>query len=188
MGNSTTTTTSERALALLGQNVSTEQVAAALGVTPSAISQLLADPEYTSRVNELKFTNLTKHTSRDSRYDNLEDKLIGKLEDMVEYMTRPMEVVTTLVKINAAKRRGVNAPESITTRKEVVQLVMPVQIINQFQKNSQNQVIQAGEQQLVTVQSATMKTLLQNERGTLDVQTTPATITNNVEHAVTSRG
>lgn len=174
MSSSTTTTTAERALALLGKNINSEQVAAALGVSPSAISQLLSDPEFTSKVNELKFANLTKHSSRDARYDALEDRLLGKLDDLVDCMTRPMEIVSTLVKINGAKRRGVNTPESLTARKEVVQLVLPIQILNNFQKNSQNQVIQAGDQHLITVQSATMKQLLHKERGTPDVQTPTA--------------
>lgn len=154
------TTTSSRALELLGAGVSPQQVALALGVDPSLISQLLADEHFANQVAELRYKALLKHNDRDSAYDGLEDALIKKLKDLIPFMHKPFEIIRALTAVNSAKRRGSSAPESITAQQTVIQLNLPVQIIQHFQKNSSNQVVSAGNQDLVTVQSARMNTLL----------------------------
>jgi len=50
-----TSSTEDRALQLLGNGVPAESVAAALGVTASRISQLLADPIFSEQVTTLRF-------------------------------------------------------------------------------------------------------------------------------------
>jgi hypothetical protein len=71
-------------------------------------------------------------------------------------MHKPMEILKAIQIINQAKRRGTSTPEAILEKREVVSLVMPVQIINRFTTNIQNQVIQAGSQELLTIQSGTL--------------------------------
>lgn len=163
------TPTEERALKLLGQGVGVDIVAAAIGVSPSQISQYLSDPIFAAKVAELRFASMAKHTETDDIYDDMESKLQKKLSDLIPFMLKPMEVLAAIKVINAAKRRGISSPEQITGQQTVVQLVMPASVINQFtqqniQLNVHNQVIRAGEQDLVTVQSASMTTLLETAR------------------------
>jgi hypothetical protein len=156
----TTTSTETRALSLLGQGLGPEVVAAAVGVSVSRISQLLSAPEFSAQVAELRYENLAKHNTRDNAYDAMEDSLLEKLKDCLPYMMRPMEILKAIQIINAAKRRGSSAPEHITSQQTVVQLLMPTQILQNFTTNINNQVIKAGSQDLVTVQSASMNSLL----------------------------
>jgi len=149
-------TTYQRALSLLGSGISPEQVAAAIGVTSSRISQLLSDPEFTAKVAELRFASLQKHNQRDSQYDLLEDSLISKLSDLLPLMMRPMEVLKAIQIINAAKRRGQSAPEQIINQQTVVNISLPTKVVHKFVTNINNQVIQAGDQQLLTIQSGTL--------------------------------
>ena len=160
------TSTEDRALALLGQGVGAEAVAAAIGVTPSAISQLLSRTDFAASVAELRFRNLSKHNERDSAYDRLEDELIDKMRDLMPFMVRPMEVAKVLQIINGAKRRGSSAPEHITQQQTVITLNMPTTVVQKFQVNTMNQVVQAGQQALITVQSASMEALLSSARST----------------------
>ena len=153
-------TTESRALELLGQGLGTEVVAAAVGVSASRISQLLADPEFSLKVSELRYENLAKHNARDNSYDAIEDTLVAKLKDQIPMMFQPMQVLKAIQVINSAKRRGTSAPESITRQNEVVSLIMPTQIIQNFTTNISNQVVKAGEQDLITVQSGSMDSLL----------------------------
>lgn len=156
----TPTTTESRALALLGQGLGPEMVASAIGVSISRISQLLSETDFAAAVADLRFKNLSKHNERDNRYDLLEDQLIDKMNDLMPFMVRPMEVARVLQIINAAKRRGSSAPESITNQQTVVNLIMPTQVYQKFTVNTMNQVVQAGQQQLITVQSGQMANLL----------------------------
>lgn len=148
--------TQERIISLLGTGVAPEQVASALGVTPSYVSQMLSDPAITAQVAELRYEHLQKHNARDNEYDELEDQLVARLKDLMPLMVRPMEVLKSIQVINAAKRRGQSAPQALVASQNIVQITVPTQIINRFTTNVQNQVIKAGEQELLTMQSGTL--------------------------------
>lgn len=157
--------TEERALALLGQGISPEIVASAIGVSASRISQLCSEPSFAARVAELRFSNLQRHNERDSSYDSLEDDLIEKMKHMLPFMIKPMEVLRAIQVINAAKRRGSSSGEAITQTATVVQLVMPSTVLQQFTKNDisvniNNQVVKVGDKDLVTMQSARLDHML----------------------------
>ena len=148
-----TTSTEDRALALLGSGIPAENVASALGVSASRISQLLADKGFADQVATLRYENLQQHNTRDSSYDTLEDNLIAKLEKQLPLIMRPMETVKALQAINGAKRRGQSAPDSIVNQQTIVALTMPVSIVQQFTTNTDNQVVKAGDQSLLTMQA-----------------------------------
>lgn len=162
------TSAESRSLKLLGDGINPEQVAAATGLSASRISQLLSDPEFAEQVATLRYQNLVKHNERDLKYDELEDLFLQKLKDLAPFVMRPMEASRILQQLNSAKRRGASAPDSITQKQEVIQLTLPVQIINQFKMNSQGQVVEAGHQQLITVQSNTLTDLVKSNRERLN--------------------
>ncbi len=158
------TTTEERALALLGSGIAPETVASSLGVSASRISQLLSDDTFASRVATLRYEALAKHNTRDASYDSLEDELIEKMRDCIPLMHRPMEILKAISVINAAKRRGASTPESIIEKQAIIQLTVPVQIINKFQSNLQGQVTSIGDTSLVTIQSGSLDSLVKEKR------------------------
>lgn len=149
----TTSAVEEKALKLLGSGISTDQVACALGVSPSRISQLLAQEYFSEKVSALRYENLSKHNDRDSHYDRLEDTLIGKLEKSLPLMMRPETILGAIKVINGAKRRGAAAPDMVNTNSPVVNLIMPNIIAQKFTTNLNNQVVQAGDQSLLTMPS-----------------------------------
>lgn len=150
------TSAEQRALDLLGQGIVPEQVAFASGLSASRISQLLSQEQFAARVAELRFESLSKHNERDNAYDSLEDSLLEKMKDCLPLMVRPQEILKAISVINAAKRRGSSAPQSLTNQQTIVNLILPQQILTQFTLNQANQVVQAGEQPLVTIQSGTL--------------------------------
>jgi hypothetical protein len=145
--------TEERALALLGSGVAAESVASALGVTASYISQLLSDDHFANQVTTLRFENLQQHNQRDSTYDSLEDKLLAKLEKAIPMMYKPAEVLKAIQIVNGAKRRGQSAPEQVTNQQNIVNLVLPTVVLEQFTTNINNQVVKVGNQELLTLPS-----------------------------------
>ncbi len=151
--------TETRALKLLGSGLGPEAVAAACGVSVSRISQLLSDTEFAAEVASLRYDALNKHNERDAAYDALEDKLLVQLKASIPLLMRPMEITRVLSAINAAKRRGQSSPDSVLNQQTVVSLVLPVKIMNKFSVNLNNQVISAGDQELVTIQSSELKNM-----------------------------
>ena len=153
---SASTVTEDRALSLLGSGIPAENVAAALGVTPGRISQLLADKRFADQVASLRYDNLQKHNTRDATYDSLEDRLIQKLEKQIPLIMRPMDTVRAIQAINGAKRRGQSAPEQVTNQQNIVALVLPAIIAQRFTTNITNQVVKAGKQELITMQAGNL--------------------------------
>lgn len=156
MSNTPNSSIEDRALALLGNGVGPEIVASALGVTPARISQLTSQDEFATRLIALRYENLSRHNARDLKYDTIEDQLIDQLEASLPLLFRPEQILKAVQVINAAKRRGVSAPAQVTAAQTVVNITMPVKIINKFTKNIMNQVVEAGEQKLVTIQSGSL--------------------------------
>lgn len=159
----------ERAAALLGLGIAAETVAANLGVTPSAISQLLAREDFASRVAELRYNNLASQSERDGKYDKMEDALIDKLEQSLPMMYKPRDILQAISVINGAKRRGAQL-EPTAQQNKVVNLILPAAIINQFTVNTNvdNQVTRVGDSNLVTLQSSSMEQLRQLRRAKHD--------------------
>jgi len=148
--------TETKAMELLSQGYSNVVVAGAVGVSESRISQLLSNEDFANEVAEKKFNKLRSKTDTDNKYDKIEATLLGNLESVTPLMLRPEQILRALQVVNGAKRRGASAPEQAVAQKTVVNLVMPDSIIQKFTTNIHNQVVAAGEQTLVTIQSGNL--------------------------------
>lgn len=159
-------TTRERALTLLGQGIPPQVTANTIGVDISMISQLLSEEQFATEVIERKFLSLSKNNERDGNIDSLEDRMIKKLSDCLPFMTKPMEILKAFTVLNSAKRRGQNAPDSLTQKTTVVQLNIPAILIERFTANIHNQVVQVGEKSLLTIPSRQMTQQLESRNAT----------------------
>ena len=152
-----TSSLEEKAINLLGNGVSSEATAAALGVSPARISQMLSQDDFAAAVTELRYKNLQKHNDRDAAYDSLEDELLAKLKANLGLIFKPEQLLRAIATINGAKRRGQDSPDSNqTAANNIVNITLPNIIVENFTVNSNNQVIKAGQQDLLTIQSGTL--------------------------------
>lgn len=135
-----------KAMQLLGKNISQEVVAAACGVTPGRISQLMADEEFRAQVQELKFKNISQVTQLDETYDSLEERTLAKLKTSLDAMWKPRELLHAIQVLNSAKRRGniVADPTAVPASRSIA-LTMPVMIVNKFIKNINNQILEVQD-------------------------------------------
>lgn len=153
----------ERAISLLASGLPASKVAEALGVTPARISQLGDSPEFKSTLAEKKFSAISKHNEADTKLDDLEAKVLGKLSDQVDLgmLMKPLELTRIFQVLNAAKRRGTDTLQGNPFEDgNVVQLTMPVKVTNNFVTNINNQVIKAGGEDLITMQPKALEDLL----------------------------
>jgi len=146
----------EKLIALLGSGISNAVAASAVGCSESYVSQLLAIPEISARVAQLRFDTLQANNLRDSKIDGIEDLLLAKLSASVNLIMRPMELVKASSMINAMKRRGSAAPEQSTQLTQVINLTLPPKLTVAFQLNNQNEIIEVAGRPLVTMQTATL--------------------------------
>ena len=147
----------------LGAGIEPSKVAAAVGVDPSYISQLLADDDFRSQVTVLRFEKLEEATNRDSRLNTIEDKLIDKTEKLIDNplsFTKPMETIKALQMVNGMKRRGAEVTDAGAAASPVVTLTLPASMLAKFTVDINNQVIKADDQTLVTLPSGSMERLI----------------------------
>lgn len=152
----------EKAIAMLGSGTPASIVASALGVTESAISQLLSQDEFSKQVTDLRFKNLSRQTELDDRYTSMEETLLTKLEKVLPLMTRPRDVVATLTAINGTKRRGASNLAGTVGQSQVVNLTIPVTIAHKFVSNVNNQVVEVQDE------SGSASSLITASSGSLD--------------------
>lgn len=163
--------TQERALALLGSGYPPAIVANSVGVTESYISQLLSLDWFSQQVQELKFLNLKKHTELDDAYDDLEEKLLKKLDKLVPLLIKPMDISRVLQTVNGAKRRGAGSSDVGHITQNIVQLSLPPALLQKFIKNSNNQIVEVQDgtdqpKSLVTTSSGSLERLSREIRET----------------------
>lgn len=140
---------------MLRANNSRMDIATELGLTPSAVTQLAATPAVQAAI-----APSSAETELDNQYDRIEKKLLDQLERTTPLLMRPMEIAKVLTTINGAKRRG-GALKQSDAPQQVLNLTLPLAIQNKFVLNQHNQVITAGSQDLVTIQSAGVSKLLE---------------------------
>ena len=162
-----TSVTEDRALQLLGSGVMPEAVAAALGVTPSRISQLLSRDDFAEKVAVLRYETLQSHNKRDAAYDDIEDQLLDKLKKSLPLMFKPEVILRAIATINGAKRRGQSAPQQTVNQQTIVSLTLPTSIAARFTVNIDNQVVRAGEQDLITIQSSNLMSMIDKEEAAI---------------------
>lgn len=141
---------------LLGTGLSPEVVASAVGCTESYVSQLMSDEAFAAIVIEKRSKALTKNNERDLSIDELEDKTIRKLNQVIDMVHKPMELMHLFKAINSAKRRGIQPQHQATQRQQVVVLAIPERVKSQFRLSANREIIDHGEQTLVTMDSQTL--------------------------------
>jgi len=163
----------EKIKELLGNGLSNEVVATAVGVHPSYISQLMADEDFSAEVVSLRTKQLTAATSRDRSWDGVEDKLLDKLSEVVDMgmIYKPTEVLRALAIVNNAKRRGVSQQQAMVVNQQIVTLVLPEVVVKSFSRNSVNEVVEVDGQTLVTMPASTlMQNLANGNKGRKDYE------------------
>ncbi len=164
----------ERIKELLGVGLPNNVVASAVGVTDSYISQLLADPEFAAEVTHLKLINLTETAARDKKYNSLEDKLLEKLENVLPYLVKPMEVLAAIKTINSAVRRAAPSELAGQANVQVVQLQLPDNsaFAARFVINKESQVVEIAGRSLATMPAKGVVAKLQEAKKNAATNTT----------------
>jgi hypothetical protein len=155
--------TADRIKELLGNGLSNEITATAVGVDPSYVSQLMSDPVFSEEVISKRIQTLSSATVRDRSWDGIEDSLLQSLAQKIEQnlIYKPMDILRALAVVNSAKRRGATSQEAMVTHKTVVTLNLPTIVVNSYKKSAQGEVIEVetadgNKQTLVTMTAAAL--------------------------------
>ena len=144
-------------LQLLAQpNITQADVASVLNITEGYVSQIVNTPEFQTKLSKIKVESLITETAHDAKLATTESKALAKVEQMLDYVTKPLEAAKIFQVLNTAKRRGASEAEQqtvINSQNTVVMLQLPTIIKQKFTTNSNNEVVQIGDRPMVTMDS-----------------------------------
>jgi transcriptional regulator with XRE-family HTH domain len=132
----------DRILELLGQGLSGSVVAAAVGVTPAYVSQLLEDEDFRLEVSIKRAGKAEAAVDRDNTWDKIEKAAIDKMAQLMPMITRPADLIRIAQIANTAKRTAKELEGTDSGAAPVVQLIVPQAAIIHFKMNAESQVIE----------------------------------------------
>ncbi len=158
-------TPKERAIELLCQGVSTTVVADAVGVDPSYISQLRADPDIAARISE----TLSQHTLEDVKHDNLidrcEEMALQRIEKTIQYANFGQTLAAFKILNGATRRQQGAGPAAGLTANITVNLTLPSRAIPSYTTNGKNEIIEVEGRTMIAATAKSLDSILAERAG-----------------------
>lgn len=153
-------TPKERAIELLCQGVSTSMVAEAVGVDPSYISQLRADPEVAAKISEA----LSQHTLEDVKHDSLIDKCeelaLQRIEKTIAYANFGQTLAAFKILNSASRRQQKGGPGGGLSTNITVNLTLPTAAIPAYTTNASNEIIEVEGRTMIAATAKSLDVIL----------------------------
>lgn len=133
------------------------QIAAGLGVTPSAVSQRIDE----NGLKDLAVQN-SKFKEIDEAYNDIESTVLKKLQKSMQYsVLTPMQACQLLRTVNGAKRRSLSEGQQIVNQNNVqlVQLNLPERHMPKVTLSDKKEVLEVNGRLLQTLPSGQLEDL-----------------------------
>lgn len=149
------------AIDLLGKGIDEADCAHILGANVADIQAIAL--QYKDKIAEMLVVKEEVHATLDAKMDAIENTLVDKIKNAIQFESDPMKLVKTFQIMNGAKRRSQGEGQPGTnisiTDNRVVALNLPNSTVNpQFKTNANNEVVEVDGKHLV---SATSKQVLE---------------------------
>lgn len=132
----------------LNKGFTNNQIAAHLGVTPSAVTQLCE--EYSLSRGEVA----AKAAGIDEKLDSVEELLVSKLHSRLQNpnsQLNEMQIGNLLRTVNSCKRRSEGAPPTTQTVNNVVNIHLPAYVVKNIIVNAQNELLEIDGKPLISL-------------------------------------
>lgn len=150
---------------LLGAGASQAQVAMAVGVEESYVSQLMADEGFRASVTERRAEKAAQFAATDAKIDSIEDKAWKRIDQLVDMETNLMKLLKVAQAANGAKRRtGMDGSGGSAGTAPIVNITLPASAVVAFTMTTDKQVVEIAGRSMGTMSSAAVYTALKEKR------------------------
>lgn len=157
-----------RAMKLQAGGANQREVANALGVDETLISQFNAEQDYKEQLHALVSAAFKNAQEIDENYQEIEHTLSRRLKELTQYMMNPDQVLRTLKFANEAKRKLGSNPanghgnnvDGAGNKLTPVVLILPVAVRKEFVLNPNNEIIGVDDAELVTLNSSSLNAMV----------------------------
>lgn len=153
-------TPKERAIELLCQGVSTTQVAEAIGVDPSYISQLKADPDTAAKIAEATAKHTIDDVHHDSKMDKIEALALERIERTIGYANFGQALAAFKILNGATRRQEKSTPTPQQLTSVVVNLTLPAGALPNYILNNKNEIVEVEGKAMVSATAQSLDQIL----------------------------
>lgn len=157
-------TPKEHAINLLAQGIPTSQVAAAVGVSDSYISQLKADEEVQRQIAERQAAHSIADSNFDSTLERAEAMALEKIEKNLPFANMGQALAAFRI-LNGARRRKDELVQKDTAVSVTVNLTLPANNIPKYITNQANEIIEVEGKTMISASAKTLDQILAARSG-----------------------
>lgn len=158
-------TPKEHAINLLAQGIPTSQVAAAVGVSDSYISQLKADEEVQRQIAERQAAHSIADSNFDSTLERAEAMALEKIEKNLPFANMGQALAAFRI-LNSARRRKDEFVQKDTAVSVTVNLTLPANNIPRYITNQANEIVEVEGKTMISASAKTLDQILAARSGT----------------------
>lgn len=158
-------TPKEHAINLLAQGIPTSQVAAAVGVSDSYISQLKADEEVQRQIAERQAAHSIADSNFDSTLERAEAMALEKIEKNLPFANMGQALAAFRI-LNSARRRKDELAQKDTAVSVTVNLTLPANNIPKYITNQANEIVEVEGKTMISASAKTLDQILAARSGT----------------------
>ena len=153
-------TNKEQIIALLSQGISAAQVAAAVGVSESYISQLRSDPEISDLITTSGTAKLEAAALFDSSLERAELMALEKIEKNLPFANMGQAMAAFRILNSARKRSDAFATPADQSTNITVNLTLPASAAARYVVNTSNEIVEVEGQTMITATAKSLDNLL----------------------------
>lgn len=157
-------TPKEHAIQLLAQGIPTSQVAAAVGVSDSYISQLKADEEVQRAISEKQAAHSIADSNFDDTLERAESLALEKIEKNLPFANMGQALAAFRI-LNGARRRKDEVLQKDTAISVTVNLTLPANNIPRYITNQANEIIEVEGKTMLSASAKTLDQILAARAG-----------------------
>ena len=169
-------TNKEQIIALLSQGISAAQVAAAVGVSESYISQLRNDPEISDLIVTSGTAKLEAAALFDSSLERAELMALEKIEKNLPFANMGQAMAAFRILNSARKRKDAFATPADQSTSITVNLTLPAAAAARYVVNSANEIVEVEGKTMITATAKSLDSMLASRAGAALVQPTATTL------------
>lgn len=155
----------EQIISMLAQGIPTSQIAAALGVDDSYISQLKADPEVQQQVAEQAAAATVKDLAFDELLESAEEKALERIEKNIHFANMGQALAAFRVLNGAKKRREASLTALSGTTAVTVNLTLPAINVVNYTTNRNNEIVEVEGKTMISASVRSLDSILAQRAG-----------------------
>jgi len=148
------------AVQYLAQNMQPSIVAGILGVTESAISQLLADEDFAAEVTAASQGAAAGDLAYDDRMDKAEEVFLENIEKRAQFANMQQSLQAFKLLNSARRRKDTRVHNSAQANGVTVNIMLPSSIIPDYTMNAQAEIVEVSGKTMLSATPAGVNELL----------------------------